>query len=398
MRHPISRVGALVAALALVVTGCSSSGGSSPTTASQPGTTAAAPTTAAGTPPTSDSPAATLSADQLGALADAAAAKAGGAVTLPKITIGYLRYVGQSPADQRIYNAAVAAAKVLGWKVIPCDGQGDPVKMAACADTLLNQHINVMLNDGIPEGIIAAALRRAKSMNIPVVYSGGSLDQTDLYTAGYVPPDGQMGQVLAAYVKQQVAGKSGGVIVQGFAASWGVERVAALKAAGVKIVSNQEADATNLVQGTQQQISAQLNQHPDASAVWITFETAVLGASQALDAKFPGKSYPDRPLLVTFYANLPTLKLISEGKVDAAIEDSLEWSSWVAMDQIAEFVARKTPMSSEVRPDYGPGLDFWRPVLVTKSNLPASGSLAPAPVDYTTFFQDKWKTEFGAAS
>jgi ABC-type sugar transport system substrate-binding protein len=391
MRSTAWKLAAVSAAVALALTACSSSksGGSG-------GTSSAAATAA--TPVTSTSAAAntTLTASQLQDLAKAAAAKAGSPTSVPKITIGYLRYVAQSPADQRVYDAAVAAAKVLGWKVIPCDGQGDPTKMAACGNTLLDQHIDVLLNDGIPESIIATALQRAKSMGIPTVYTGGSLDKADLYTAGYVPPDAEMGTTLAQYVTQKLQGMSGGVIVQGFPASWGVERVDALKAAGAKIISQQDADATNLVQGTQQQIAAQLNQHPDASAVWITFETAVLGAAQALAAKYPGKSFPDRPLLVTFYANQPTLDLIRKGQVDAAVEDALEWSSWAAIDQIAEFEARKTPMSSDVRPNYGDGLDFWRPTLVTKENLPPAGQLVPPPVDYTTFFTAKWKAEFNA--
>ncbi|WP_395103911.1 sugar ABC transporter substrate-binding protein [Actinomadura sp. SCN-SB] len=363
--------------------------GSSATTTSAPGATAAEPTEPAGP---------SLSKSEIEALAVAASKKAGPRTTVPKLTIGYLRYVAQSPADQRMYDSAVAAAKVLGWTVIPCDGQGDPAKMAACGNTLLNQNIDVLLDDGIPQTIIADALRRARDKGIPTVYSGGSLDKTDLYTAGYAPPEGEMGATLAKYVAAQTQGRGGGTIVQGFPASWGIERVAALKAAGVKILSEQDADATNLVQGTQQQIAAQLNQHPNASAVWITFETAVMGAAQAVRARFPGMSYPDRPLLVTFYANRPTLDLIRKGQVDAAVEDSLEWSSWAAIDQIAELKARKTPMSKDVRPVYGEGLDFWRPTLVTKNNLPPAGQLVTPPVDFVRFFTAKWKHEFGAGS
>ncbi|MFB4308165.1 sugar ABC transporter substrate-binding protein [Actinomadura sp. GTD37] len=370
-----------VAAMALVA--CGDSAKTTPT----PGATEAG-TTAPAAP--------TLSASRVEALAVAAAKKAGSPTSLPKITIGYLRYTAQSPADQRMYDSAVAAAKILGWTVIPCDGMGDPAKMAACGNTLLNQKIDVLLDDGIPQTIIATALQRARREGIPTVYSGGSLDKTDLYTAGYAPPEGEMGTALAKYVADHAKGRDGGAIVQGFAASWGIERVNALKAAGVKIASEQDADATNLVQGTQQQIAAQLNQHPNASAVWITFETAVLGAAQAVKARYPGKSFPDRPLLATFYANRPTLDLIRKGQVDAAVENSLEWSSWTAIDQIAELQARKTPMSKDVRPVYGEGLDFWRPTLVTKDNLPPAGQLVAPPVDYAAFFAAKWKHEFGA--
>ncbi|CND75679.1 ABC-type sugar transport system%2C periplasmic component [Mycobacterium tuberculosis] len=387
MRPTWWKAAVLGTAAAMTLVAC---GGSAQTTST--------PSAAGSTGPTGPTgPAApSLSTSQLEALAVAASKKAGPPTKPPKLTIGYLRYVAQSPADQRMYDSAVAAAKVLGWTVIPCDGQGDPAKMAACGNTLLNQNIDVLLDDGIPQSIIASALQRARSEGVPAVYSGGSLDKTDLYTAGYAPPEGEMGATLATYLTGQTNGRSGGTIVQGFPTSWGTERVGALKASGAKITSEQDADATNLVQGTQQQIAAQLNQHPDASAVWITFETAVMGAAQAVKARFPGKSFPDRPLLVTFYANRPTLDLIRKGQVDAAVESSLEWSSWAAIDQIAELKARKTPMSKDVRPVYGEGLDFWRPTLVTKDNLPPAGQLVAPPVDYAAFFTAKWKHEFGA--
>lgn len=379
MRHPLLRMAALCAASALTLTACGSSGSGSSSGTSD-GTAKSGSISA-----------------EIQKRAETAAAAAGKPVSVPKIKIGYLRYVAQAPADIRIFDAAEKAAKTLGWEVIQCDGQGDPVKMATCGNTLLDQKIDVLLTDGIPQTIIASALQRAKSMGVPAVYSGGSQDVADMYNAGYVPPDGEMGKVLADYVAEQVKKKPGDVIVQGFPTGWGVERVDALKATGVKIATEVDADATNLIQGTQQQIAAQLNRHSDASAVWITFDTAVLGASQALDAKYPGKSFPDRPLLVTFYGNAPTLQMIGQGKVDAAIENSLEWSSWVAMDQIAELVARKTPMSTELRPNYGEGLDFWRPTLVTKDNLPAAGELLKPPVDFEGFFTAKWATEFGTA-
>jgi ABC-type sugar transport system substrate-binding protein len=377
-----------VAAIAVTATACSSTP-SSPSSSAPPGSGAAAATSTV--PP--------MSATEIQSLAKASAAKAGPPVAVPKKTIGYLRFAAESPADQRVYSAFVSAAGLLGWKVIPCDGAGDPTKFAACGNTLLNQQIDALVNDGIPPSLIAPTLAKAKTMGIPTIFTGGDPGgDPGAYSAGWVPPDGEMGKVLATHTVDQLKGKNGGIIVQGYPTPWGTVRTDALKAAAgpanIPIVSEQEADATNLVAGTESQMAAQLNAHPAAKGMWITFETGVIGASQAIQAKLPGKSFPNRPLLVTFYANLPTLQLIGAGKVDAAVEDSLEWSSWVAVDQLAEFFARKTAFDKNVRPDYGSGLDFWRPTLVTKDNLPKEGQLVPPPVDYQGFFKAKWKTEF----
>jgi ABC-type sugar transport system substrate-binding protein len=177
----------VVAALAVAAAACgSSTSKSSPQGAASSGGQSASSAGA----PTSAGP--TVDANELTALAKAAAGKAGAPVKVPPKTIGYLRYVAAAPADQRVYEAAVAAAAVLGWKVIPCDGAGDPTKLAACGNTLLNQKIDALLDDGVPPSIIATSLARAKAAGIPTLYSGGTVDNAASYSAGYVPPDGQM--------------------------------------------------------------------------------------------------------------------------------------------------------------------------------------------------------------
>src|SRR6201999_1957802 len=135
--------------------------------------------------------------------------------------------------------------------------------------------------------------------------------------------------------------------------------------------------------------------HPDAKAVTMVFSTAEIGASQALTQRFgAGKTYPARPLLTTYYANLPVIDMIRKGQLDAAAENPLEWTGWGAIDQLAEDFTRKTPSSTDERPDYGPGLDFWRPTVVTKDNLPPEGQLLAPTVDFAGFFTAKWAAEF----
>ena len=326
-----------------------------------------------------------------------AAQAAGAAVSLDVKTVGFVNYGATGLAAQRSQAAAEAAGKALGWKVVSCDGQGVPQQQASCASNLLNQNVDALLVNTIAQSTITATLAQAKAKGVPVINVGGDAGQKDQVTASYYPPEDEMGKALAEYVKTTLS-SGGDLLVQTFPADFAKTRVGALgstiQGSNIKIGSTFDADASNLVPGTQASVAAKLNSDPNIKGIWITFSSAELGAYQALQVKYPGKTYPDRPLLVTFYANLPAIDMIRKGQLDAASEDSLEWCEWVAMDQLAEYFARQKAPSTEPQPDYGPDLDFWRPVVVTKDNLPAEGSLSTPPVDFVGFFTTKWKTEF----
>ena len=378
----ISVTAALVAGAALVLSACG-------------GNTSATSTSSAASSSSSSSAALTGIAAQ-----GADAGKAAGApLALKKLKIGYVDYAKATLAAARVEVAAGVAAAKLGWDFVPCDGQANPTVMAKCATNLVNQGVDALILNVIPQAAVVDALKSAQAKGIPVIQVGGDPGQKDLETAAYFPSESDMGSTLGGWVVTTLGADSKAqLIVQGFPAPFATQRNDALKATikptTITVAAEYDVDAANLIANTASQTTALINQHPDAKLVWTVFSGADLGASQALDTKFPGKSYPDRPAIVTFYANLPTIDLIRQGKVQAAVENSLEWTAWVAMDQIAEFEARKTPISTDPRPNYGAGLDFWKNVVVDKTNLPAEGQLLTPPVDYREFFNAKWKTEF----
>jgi ABC-type sugar transport system substrate-binding protein len=340
----------------------------------------------------------------------AAAAKADGpVVSVPPETIGYLRYVAADYSDGLMYNSFVQAAKVLGWKVVSCDGQGIPSVMAACMSTLIADHPDAIVNDGIPQSLIAAGLQQARAAGIPVVYTSGTLapgsksiySGTNLYDAGYTTPDQQMGVDLANYVVKHLSSVSGTkqMIDQTFpVAEWGVVRNIGLQSVlknypEIKIVATTQANSANLVQGTDSTISALLSQYPKTKVVWITFDGTVSGAAQAIEAKYPGQTFPNAPMLVTFYADPQTDQLIRQGVVSAAVNVQLQACSWIAVDQLAQYFARKTPLSPDVRPNYS-GLNFFKTQIITKANVPAGNAFPAPPVNYVTYFTAKWHDEF----
>jgi ABC-type sugar transport system substrate-binding protein len=390
-------------AIALLAAACSSSTSSSSaakSSSSSSSSSSAAPSTSASTGPSSA---------ELATLAAKDAKSDGPVVAVPHETIGYLRYVADDYADQEMYNSFVQAADELGWTVIQCNGAGVPATMAACMSTLIADHPAAIVNDGIPQSLIAAGLAQAKAAGIVTVYTSGTLSPTqqaiygatNLYDAGYTTPDEEMGVDMAKYVEQKLASVSGPkeMIDQTYpTAEWGVVRnnglLSVLKGTDIKIVASPQANPANLTQGTDSTISALLAQYPKTKVIWITFDGSIGGAAEAVQSTDPGKTFPNAPLVATFYADPQTDQLISQGVVNVAVNDSLQWCSWVAVDQLAQLFARKTPLSPVVRPNYGPGLDFWTPQLITKANVPSGTNIPTPPVNYVKFFTDKWHDEF----
>ena len=368
-------------------------GGNSTSTSSTTGTGSAAASSTTGAQSAAES--STLSST----LASAAKQAAGTPTTLPKETIGYVNYGANGPAAQRAQAGAQAAANALGWTLNTCDGQGTPQVQATCATNLVNENVNALVLNTIAQATVTTALQEAKSKGIPVINVGGNAGQDNLETASYYPSDTAMGAVLADYVIKTLGQTNKSqLIVQTFAAPFATQRVGALNAAlkttpNITTAATFDADATNLVQGTEQQVVALTNQYPNIKAVWNTFSGSEPGIEQALAIKYPTAS--TRPLVYTFYANLPVLQQIRAGQVAAASEDSLEWCSWVAMDQLAQYFVHKTPPSSASIPDYGPAMaGYGAPFIVSSKNLPPAGQLAPPPVNFAGYFSMKWHTEF----
>lgn len=329
----------------------------------------------------------------------AKSAKHSSYVKLPKLTIGYLRFIASDPSDQADYNAIKTAASALGWKVIPCDGQGNPTVMIACGHTLLSDNINAFIDDGIPQSLIAPILSQAKAKGIPRLTFSGTLYTHNLYSGTYTAPDEQMGYILGKWIAaklEKLPKAQRQMIVQQYPADWGNARVIglhkALAGTGIKIAATPTADPTNLVQGTQDQISTLLNGNLNVRAVWVTFDAAGTGAATAVHQKFLGKKFPNAPLVTTFYQAPATISMIKSGQLSATVYESLGWDAFVTIDMLAQYEAKHQPFPQTAQPSYGPKNIFWQPRVIDSSNV--NKPLTP-PVNYVKYFANKWHKEFG---
>ena len=274
--------------------------------------------------------------------------------------------------------------------------------MGHVRQSLLNQNVDAILTTGVDPPAVAAPLRKAKAEGIPWVSVAG--ETLPGYDGTYGPDDRHTGDVLSEYLIEQMNSVGGDVdiAVHDFPIPSIAVRTEELKRQlkdhpNIKIAAETTSDAANLIEGTRKTVTDQLTADPNLKGFWFAFDTAGQAGAQAVAAKFPGKEFPERPLVTTFHADPATQDLIRGGQVDAVADVAYDIGSWVGVDQLLEFFARDKKPDQNPRPEY-PGVgDLYTTVIVTKDNLPPEGKYVAAETDVPSFFESKWATEFGAS-
>lgn len=333
--------------------------------------------------------------------AGAAAGKAAGEVKqVPSgKKVGFLQIVEGIESADRVANQVELASKALGWQYTLCDSAGDPTKMATCASTLLSQNVDVIFTDIGDAAPIASSMRKARARKIPVIDVSGEAQGFD---ANYAPEEKRLGQLLAKYLVDKLDSVDGTakIAVSEFPQPFAQERTDALEEAikgndKLKIVARTTVDPANVIGGSKKTSTDQLTQNPDLKAFWVDFDTAGQAIGQLVNNRFRGKTFPDRPLVATFHADLGTVKLMRDGAVDVVADVAYDASSWMGMDQLLQLWTRDTPLSKERRPTYPGAGDLYTYQIIDQGNLPPAGQYAEPKIDAEAYFRAKWKEEFG---
>lgn len=340
-------------------------------------------------------------ADEAKKFGEEAAKAAGEPVKLEPKTIGIINFLGGIESSDRLKSTAERAAKLIGYKTIVCDGKGTPTVFVTCGNSLLDQGVDGILEIAIEPATIQPVLDKAKKQGVPVVQIGGAVPQGDL-DGNYGPDEVEQGKILSDYLFKQLEPLDGnpGVVIHNFPASWGATRTTQFQNAvkeqdKIKILATTVTDSANLVQSTRKIVGDQITQYPDAKAYWFTFDTTGQVGGQVIQSKYAGKEFPEKPLVATFHADLGTLDLMRKGAIDVTSEGNYGEASWIGIDQLAEYFARKTEISKDPQPEYPGAGDLFTYQIITKDNLPPEGEYVPPRVDVVSFFTKKWQDEFG---
>lgn len=328
--------------------------------------------------------------------------KLGKAELAPK-TIGILHTSAASPAAAGLQKATQQAADALGWKTVVCDGQGVNAQIRRCLDTLLNQKVDGVADIAVDASIIADGLRRAKQAGIPVVPYGGLVPETPLFPTQFSPSDAGMAELGAKWLVDQLGAK-GKVFMNVFkAGQWSeLREQAATKAfaaaPGIEVVGKHSIDYAKFNQDIRQATAAAITADPDIKGFFGTVDFVPQPVAQAIQAQ--SLSFDDVKS-IAFYATDLNMSLMRKGQLHAVANAALNSAGWILVDQFAQHFTRDAKFavgSKELgsQPDDLP-LDFMKPFIVTKDDLPAKGAPAP-PEDYISFFTAKWAKEFGTAA
>jgi ribose transport system substrate-binding protein len=339
--------------------------------------------------------------------AEEAGTKAGEEVKpakLPEAHIGIINFLNGIESSDRLSDSTTFAAAQLGWTTTVCDGKGTPSAFVACGNSLLAEGVNAIVAVAIESGQITPVIAKAKEKGIPVIQVGGGGVPLGTFNGNYGPNEAEAGKLLTTALFEKLdtlEEEPVEINVHNFPAKWGAERTEQLEKAveeQSKIKINQEvvSDAANLVPYTRSTVTTQLTQNPNVKAYWFTFDTTGQVGGQTIQSKYPGKEFPEKPLVVTFHGDLATLQLIREGAIDMESDVNYDASVWEGIDGIAQELGREEPMSKENQPSYPVIGDPFTYQVVDKENLPEEGELVMPKWDVPSYFIAKWKAEYGA--
>ncbi|HEY4277418.1 MAG TPA: sugar ABC transporter substrate-binding protein [Conexibacter sp.] len=326
----------------------------------------------------------------------------GSAVRLEPKTIGIVNFLNGIESSDRLVSTNELAARTLGWRTIECDGRGTPTQFVTCGNQMLDRGVDGIIMVAIEPGQVQSVISKAKAQGVPIVQTGGGGIPAG-FDGNYGPDESHAGQVLSDALLpmlDRLPGSTVPIAIHDYPAGWARTRTDALRTAlrsqsKVKVVDDTVTDGANLVNFTRKTVSDQITQNPDLKAFWVSFDTAGQVAGQTVASRYPGKEFPDRPLVVTFHADLGTLELMRKGDIDMTSEVNYDAGVWIGIDNMAEFFARRTPFMTEGQPRYPVIGDPFTYRIVTKDDLPPAGQYERPAWDIPTYFAAKWRTEFG---
>ncbi|HEX5588584.1 MAG TPA: substrate-binding domain-containing protein [Acidimicrobiia bacterium] len=305
---------------------------------------------------------------------------------------------GQASSTAKVgVDAAVAAAKAIGWQVDVYDAELNPANYAPLVRQAIAAGVDGIILGAIDCQAVAGPLREARAAKISVV-AGGAFDCDDPHGGGAkrglfsAPVNLEplasdpaafargYGADQASYIVHASDNAAKILVLQDpefttlFYTDDGFRKQIA-RSHGSEIVSTLEITTADFTNGRLvPKIQAELLRHPEVT--WIkspfTFATT-LGIIPALGAN------PDHIDVMGGEGLEPELDLLRDGKITAVNVFPSEWLGWAAVDTLNSVFRGEAPVASGVG---------WM-LADADHNLPPSGP-ARSRIDYETQYRKAW--------
>jgi ABC-type sugar transport system substrate-binding protein len=305
----------------------------------------------------------------------------------PKITIGYAAITEAAPVVTQTLASLEQGAKLLGWNVKVVNANGDPTLMASGFSSLVNDHVNAIVDLAIQPAQAQAGFKAAKAAGIPVIELGAPLvDPQHLSAVTYTPSDSLLAKMVADQMIKDLGGKGSLLALQASSQPAIVARNAELdqllKGTKITVAATHETDLANIVADTASTVSDTLRANTSINAVWAPQDPDFAPAVQTIVNQHLGKVG-----VYSIYLDPIDFPLLRKAQVPMAISDSpLADCSWYALDALVnKFVLHK---SNWITSESFHPLPY---VLVTPKNVPSGSSYPYKP--FMPYFASRWTAE-----
>ena len=228
--------------------------------------------------------------------------------------IGYMHLSESTEASVRMLENLEEAAGLFGFKVVTCDPNFEPPKMAQCMTTLVAQKPDLIITEADATSALGGGLKTASEEDIPVIMTGALQAPSPYLTAQYVPDEKFQTKVLDEWlfglVEERIGDEKG--VIAAFQAPTvgpGVVERDEQRALDLKEYPNlsevtHDIDLPNAVQDTLSQTKTFVQQNSDLAALWQTCDFCAAPMVQGLSEL--GLQGEERPFSAAFYTTKQT--------------------------------------------------------------------------------------------
>jgi len=284
---------------------------------------------------------------------------------------------------QTLLADATAAAKAMGWTVVPVESTGDPAVTQKAVDAAINRNVSCVLTLGSPARDIRTQIKRGKEKGIAFVTGFADDPRPFGGDVGFGIDQGAAGKLLGAYIVAQGGGNV--VLFNAPAFPQLAERVMGVRdylaehgGNTAKIVDEVEfnvaAGAPDLITKTQ----ALLTKHPKGAVQWVvgpydeSLVPILATARQRNRDEIRALGFDGEPV---------ALNAITAGAGQAAtINWGLEWVAWAGIDECNRAVNKA---------ELGVNRDF--PVQLVQASNATPGKRYDPGLDFKAKYQALWK-------
>lgn len=279
------------------------------------------------------------------------------------------------------------AAKVLGWRFMTIDPEGDPNKQNDAVEQAIRLHANVIVLHAIDPKIVSVPLARARKSGIVVIcvtcgHENDPITPTGIqHDVTYWPE--RQGRVMGALLAVASKGSAQiGMITDPEFPT--VQRrydgtLAALKqCSGCKVDATLKFSQTEIGTSLGAKSQAFLRSHPDDGYVWLPFDAAAAPIiSTAMQTGSANAKF------VSFNGDPQNVDFVRKGQELATMGTALDWMGWAALDDANRLLNGKPALKDDGVPSR----------LIVRSNAAryANGGFQ-GDIDYASKFKELWTT------